>query len=321
MTAARDEYGDEDVVEGKSVNSLVDKKDNCNILVKFIADSGVTEHLSKSELIFEKIDENINHMVKCANKGNSLKTIGLGTVKFRTDRGGEFVLKDVLYSKELSENLLSLRQFVDQGLQIFLDNKKINIYNPLTKDKLVSGVYRTPFWIIKLKIIKNKDEIKDKYKSSALISTRSKSKMNSREVSQLSEVVTTEKDNENVKSSDLVSTGDNRKVHNVNFEPIDIEFEECKETGDESFEELESIKAIKWHRRLGHISRKYLLKFAKLNPNVLIEKDVKSDNKIEECEVCLIIKSTKLPFNSSRVRAEKPLQIIHTDTMGPVSSS
>ena len=75
--------------------------------------------MSTSELIFEKIDENINHTVKCANKSNSLKTIGSGSVKFRTDRGGEIVLMDVLYSKEFSKNLLSLRQFVDQGLQIY----------------------------------------------------------------------------------------------------------------------------------------------------------------------------------------------------------
>ena len=165
MTAARDEYGNEDEEEGKFVNSLVDKKDSSNIIVKFIADSGATEHLSRSELIFEKIDENINHTVNCANKGNSLKTVGSGSIKIRTDRGGKFVLKDVLYSKELSENMLSLRQFVDQRLRIYLDNKKINIYDPSTKETLVSGEYKNPFWIIKLKVIKNKDEIKDRYKS------------------------------------------------------------------------------------------------------------------------------------------------------------
>ena len=74
------------------------------------------------------------------------------------------------------------------------------------------GEYKNPFWIIILKVIKNKDEIKDRYKSSALVSTRNKAKMNSSEVSKPSEAVTAKKNNENVKTSDLVSTGDNRKV-------------------------------------------------------------------------------------------------------------
>ena len=93
MTAVRDEYGEEDEAEGNSMNSLLDKKDKCNILVKCIADSGATEHLSRSELIFGKLDDNISHTVKCANKSNSLKIISSGSVKFRTDRG-EFVLKN-----------------------------------------------------------------------------------------------------------------------------------------------------------------------------------------------------------------------------------
>ena len=92
--------------------------------MKFVADSGATEHLSRSELIFEKLDDNINHIVKCAKRGNLLNTVGSGSVKIRTDRGREFVFKEVLYSKELSENLLSLRQFVDQGLRMYLDNQK-----------------------------------------------------------------------------------------------------------------------------------------------------------------------------------------------------
>ena len=36
-------------------------------------------------------------------------------------------------------------------------------------------------------------------------------------------------------------------------------------------------------------------------------------------ETCLITKSTKLPFGKVCNRAEKPLQIIYTDTMGPIS--
>ena len=99
MTAARDECGEEDEDEGNSINSSVIKKDKCKVLVKFIADSGATEHLSRTKLTFEKIDDNINHTVKCANKDNSLKTIGSRSVKFKTK-------VESLYSNELLENSL-----------------------------------------------------------------------------------------------------------------------------------------------------------------------------------------------------------------------
>ena len=107
MTAERDEYEGEDEEEGNSINAFLVTKNKSNVLVKFIADSGATEHLSKSELIFEKLNDKLNYTVKCAKRGNSLNTAGSGSIKIRTDRGGEFVLKEVLYSKELSENLLS----------------------------------------------------------------------------------------------------------------------------------------------------------------------------------------------------------------------
>ena len=51
MTAARDECGEEGEDKGNSINSSVVKKDKCNVLVKFIADSGATEHLSRTVII------------------------------------------------------------------------------------------------------------------------------------------------------------------------------------------------------------------------------------------------------------------------------
>ena len=44
-----------------------------------------------------------------------------------------------------------------------------------------------------------------------------------------------------------------------------------------------------------------------------------NDRSIRECETCLIIKSIKLSFGKMRNRTEKPLQIIHADTMGAIS--
>ena len=39
-------------------------------------------------------------------------------------------------------------------MKIFLDNKSVNIYDPVSRQTLIRGIYKFPFWIIKLKIKK-----------------------------------------------------------------------------------------------------------------------------------------------------------------------
>ena len=120
-------------------------------------------------------------------------------------------------------------------------------------------------------------------------------------------------------ASDIVSTGKNRTIHNVNFNLDQVEFEEADTLSEENINCVEISNAMRWHLRLSHASRKYLLEFAKRNPDVLKEADINSGKGIEECETCLITKSVKQPFSNTQSRAEKPLQIIHVDIMGPMS--
>ena len=41
------------------------------MLAEFLADSGATEHLNNSKLIFKTLDESQNNIIKCANKDES----------------------------------------------------------------------------------------------------------------------------------------------------------------------------------------------------------------------------------------------------------
>ena len=54
-------------------------------------------------------------------------------------------LINVIYAESLSENLLSLRKFVDKELGIYLDNTRIDIFDPVSSKSFISGIYEQPY--------------------------------------------------------------------------------------------------------------------------------------------------------------------------------
>lgn len=77
-------------------------------------------------------------------------------------------------------------------------------------------------------------------------------------------------------------------------------------------------EAMLWHQRLGHASLNYLKMIQKKDKRL---ERVRFDDSIKECEVCILSKMEKLPFKQHRSRADRPLQIIHSDVMGPIKPS
>ena len=69
-----------------------------------------------------------------------------------------------------------------------------------------------------------------------------------------------------------------------------------------------------WHLRLGHISLDRINRLTKDGP--LKELTVGS---LPICESCLEGKMTKRPFSAKGKRANKPLELVHTDVCGPLS--
>jgi len=73
-----------------------------------------------------------------------------------------------------------------------------------------------------------------------------------------------------------------------------------------------------WHRKLGHIGHENLKILMKISEGINLTTDLLE--KMEKvCKICLEAKQTRTKFDNNRVRAKRPLQIIHTDLCGPIS--
>ncbi|KAJ3662741.1 hypothetical protein Zmor_007072 [Zophobas morio] len=79
-----------------------------------------------------------------------------------------------------------------------------------------------------------------------------------------------------------------------------------------------------WHERLGHVAFKVVREMAKSDAitgmKVVDSKD-STDNEDTFCEDCVYGKHVRQPFPSSNSRAERPGDLMHFDTIGPLNES
>ncbi|PNF16926.1 hypothetical protein B7P43_G03693 [Cryptotermes secundus] len=76
---------------------------------------------------------------------------------------------------------------------------------------------------------------------------------------------------------------------------------------------------VEWHRKLGHISYVNLRKLQEICQG--LPESVSKCKNFDICSVCMQAKQVRLPFDTERSRAGKPLEIIHSDVCGPIDST
>lgn len=72
-----------------------------------------------------------------------------------------------------------------------------------------------------------------------------------------------------------------------------------------------------WHRRLGHINFNSLEKLAGMVEGLNLSHLRAADN---ACSTCVEGKQTRLPHNQRRIRARRPLELVHSDLFGPINT-
>lgn len=208
--------------------------------------------------------------------------------------------------KDLAKNLISLRKFVDRGLSVYLNGKIINVFDPKTKQTFLSGNYKKPFWIIKIKtanagrplVIQNANNKKIK-NACANVTPGSNRKLNK---SQDQRAI--KKSNVKIPPAKTHNTHDDMNTNLLNTirdrKIIKLDDEkECYENDELS--EFEKINTAKiWHMRVGHISGDYIRHLRKQYPDVKQLKESEIDDTLKECETCIKSKLNKLPFKQIR---------------------
>lgn len=349
--AKYDEYAES---KGKTIFNKDLNNDN---QIEFIADSGATNHIINKSFILSNFKKSENGVIKSANKNNFADIVidGRGNLLLKNNKidKSHIKLTNVIAAKDISENLLSLRKLVDAGFCIYLDDKMFRVYAKENNKTIFKGVYEKPNWIVKFEVQKlkydNNNVINehDDYCCTAFLAVDNEFSEQSQtdRVDEMShsEGVNSESINmlvTNVGSAigresleELIVSDIQRNSEELNSECANdlipyktVNIDELKSGEslqgllDENLagnmnSEANQSEAMLWHLRLGHASLNYLKMLQKKEKKL---ERVKFDDSIRDCEVCILSKMEKLPFKQNRSRAERPLQIIHSDVMGPI---
>lgn len=323
--------GAQTTLQGKS-NALTTDKN-----IVFLADSDATEHIINTGFILSNLKKSSGAVIQSANKYSSadIKINGRRDliINKKNSLGEPIILKNVLAAENISENLLSLRKFVDLGLSIYLDDEQLKIFDKETGEEYLTGVCNKPNWNIYLEIVNSKESLEgncQSYRFSAkMITMNEQSPQSQSEPDLILEIHNSENNSEAEFGRERIQTesesGEDSKSLGkfLNYKIVDIDSLEESEEVDDLFIsfELEKLHTEKldegmlWHVRLGHPSLEYLKKLQKLDENL---KNVKFNENIKNCETCILAKLTKPPFSETRTRAQKPLYMIHVDTIDPI---
>ena len=106
----------------------------------WFVDSGCSNHMCGERNMFSSLDTAFTHNVKLGNN-HKLEVSGKGVVKI-TLNGVSYVIRDVYYVPELKNNLLSVGQLQEKGLDVLFkggEQRTCSIFHP-TKGKIAESI-------------------------------------------------------------------------------------------------------------------------------------------------------------------------------------
>lgn len=101
-----------------------------------------------------------------------------------------------------------------------------------------------------------------------------------------------------------IATRNNSQLYELNFDQMEV---------TKAFATVTDLGL--WHRRFGHLNYESIKKILSHDK----EHKVNLSQNVEKYWTCVEGKQTKLPHNQHRIRAKQPLQLIHSDLIGPIN--
>ena len=94
----------------------------------WLLDSGCTHHLCNDAEMFKFLDDTYKSKVKVGN-GEAVKVKSRGTVSISTISGIK-TIPDVLYTPDMSQNLLSVGQMLENNYSLHFKNRECVVFYP-----------------------------------------------------------------------------------------------------------------------------------------------------------------------------------------------
>ncbi|KAF2888586.1 hypothetical protein ILUMI_17587, partial [Ignelater luminosus] len=114
--------------EQQEIVGSYDSNTNHKRIVKFVVDSGCTNHLLMSGYSNVLINlKEINRKINVAKAGETVTAKYPGCLPMMTNDGRSIALNNVFICENLSYNLLSVRQIEDKGFRVLFENQEVKI--------------------------------------------------------------------------------------------------------------------------------------------------------------------------------------------------
>ncbi len=271
--------------------------------ISFIVDTGATQHLVNRKNAFVSLRQNTKtKRIACANRNSDadLLITHEGDIVIKCN-GKIGTLRNVMFAPNLSENLFALRKMMNCATANF-EQDKMTLIDKKTHEVIETALFDGKFWHLNFELPLSKLGTEERKSILRIVYNNEKGGSRKRGVFHLDD--------------DIAIEGSEPKRQRKCETQATMTRDDLDKLNQQRVRSLKECEGILWHLRLNHASKTYLEAAAKFIPEM---RGVKFTHEISECESCKLAKAKRKPCNTSRTRATKPLERIHSDLVGAIT--